>query len=78
MRGIPGAARVPLLGALFRSTGYHNNESEVVIIVTAHLAKPTQQANLIAPTDVRQGPSEAELFLMGATDKVTPLARPAR
>lgn len=77
MRGIPGAARVPLLGALFRSTGYQNNESEVVIIVTAHLAKPTQQANLIAPTDLRQGPSEAELFLMGATDKVTPLARPA-
>jgi pilus assembly protein CpaC len=76
MRGIPGAARVPLLGALFRSTGYQNNESEVVIIVTAHLARPTDDAKLIAPTDLRQGPSEADLFLMGTTDKVVPLARP--
>ncbi|CAN7415389.1 type II and III secretion system protein family protein [Phenylobacterium sp. LjRoot219] len=76
LRGIPGAARLPVFGALFRSTGYQNNETEVIIIVTAHLAKPTHKENLIAPTDVRQGPSEADLFFMGATDKALPQARP--
>jgi pilus assembly protein CpaC len=68
LNGIPGIQRTPLFGALFRSTAYQNNESEVVIIVTAHLARPTHPDNLIAPTDVRMGPSEPELYVTGATD----------
>lgn len=76
MRGIPGASRVPIFGALMRSTGYQNNETEVVIIVTAHLAKPTDKRNLLAPTDLRQGPSEADLYLTGATDRAIPASRP--
>jgi len=76
LRGIPGASRVPIFGALMRSTGYQNNETEVVIIVTAHLAKPTDKRNLIAPTDLRQGPSEADLFLTGATDRALPPGPP--
>jgi|GEM_PF-78385 len=76
LRGIPGASRVPIFGALMRSTGYQNNETEVVIIVTAHLAKPTDKRNLIAPTDLRQGPSEADLFMTGATDRALPAGPP--
>jgi pilus assembly protein CpaC len=72
MRGIPGASRLPIFGALLRSTGYQNNETEVVIIVTAHLAKPTDGRNLLAPTDVSQGPSEASLYLTGATERTGP------
>jgi pilus assembly protein CpaC len=74
MKGIPGAQRAPVLGALFRSTSYQNNETEVVIIVTAHLAKPTTRQNLLAPTDLRQAPGEAELYTSGQLDK--PLAPP--
>jgi pilus assembly protein CpaC len=69
LRGIPGAANLPIFGALFRSTGYQNAESEVVIIVTAHLAQPTERANLLLPTDARRGPSETQLFLQGTTDR---------
>ena len=76
LRGLPGAQRTPLFGALFRSTNYQNNESEVIIIVTAHLAKPTDQQNLVAPTDLRQGPSEAEMYFGGMTDKPLPSGRP--
>ncbi|MDB5466593.1 MAG: pilus assembly protein CpaC [Phenylobacterium sp.] len=69
MRGLPGAASLPIFGALFRSTAYQNNETEVVIIVTAHLAKPTERRNLILPTDARRAPNAGELFLLGATDR---------
>lgn len=68
IRGIPGASRVPIFGALARSTGYQNNETEVVIIVTAHLAAPTDRRNLIAPTDISKGPNAADLYLMGSTE----------
>lgn len=69
LRGLPGAASLPIFGALFRSTGYQNNETEVVIIVTVHLAQPTARKNLLLPTDTRQAPSAAELFLSSTTDK---------
>ncbi|HEV2530974.1 type II and III secretion system protein family protein [Phenylobacterium sp.] len=69
LRGLPGATRLPLFGALFRSTAYANNETEVVIIVTAHLAKPTQRTNLLLPTDTRHAPGEAELYLGPTVDK---------
>ena len=68
LRGLPGSSRLPIFGSLFRSTGYENNETEVVIIVTAHMAKPTTKSNLVGPTDITQGPQESDLFLKGATD----------
>ena len=75
LRGLPGIASVPVLGALFRSTAYANNETEVVIIVTAHLAKPTDRKNLVLPTDARVAPSAAELFLTSTTDKPKPAVK---
>lgn len=78
LRGLPGAGSIPILGALFRSTAYQNNETEVVIIVTAHLAKPTDRRNLILPTDTRVAPSPGELFLTSTTDKPKPGVAPAQ
>ncbi|MDB5448760.1 MAG: pilus assembly protein CpaC, partial [Phenylobacterium sp.] len=75
LRGIPGAASLPLFGALFRSTAYQNNETEVVIIVTAHLAKPTDRTNLLLPTDTREAPSVGELLLTNTVDKPRAPAR---
>jgi pilus assembly protein CpaC len=76
LRGIPGAANLPIIGALFRSTGYQNNETEVVIVVTAHLAKPTDRRELLIPTETRTAPSELEMMLTPRTDK--PVAPPPR
>lgn len=82
IKGVPGAAAVPLFGALFRSTGFQNDETEVVIIITAHLAKPTNKQNLLAPTDVTQGSSAPELYLSGKLERpvqppaTTPMAGP--
>jgi pilus assembly protein CpaC len=69
LRGVPGASSLPIFGARYRSTHSNTNETEVVIIVTVHLAKPTDRRNLLLPTDTRAAPSEAELLLLGRTDK---------
>src|SRR5580698_6301891 len=39
---IPGASNLPVLGALFRSSDWQRNETELVIIVTPHLTTPTK------------------------------------
>ncbi len=67
--GLPWLANVPILGLLFRSTGYQRNETELVILVTPHLAKPAASpAELAAPTDRLVLPSDSDLFLFGKTE----------
>ncbi len=66
---VPWIGDVPILGALFRSTDYARNQTELVIIVTAYLVSPTQGDALALPTDRIKPPSEADLFLNGHTVK---------
>lgn len=47
---IPWLGDVPVLGALFRSDQFQHNETELVIIVTPYLVRPSNVA-LAAPTD---------------------------
>ncbi|HXQ16517.1 MAG TPA: type II and III secretion system protein family protein [Caulobacteraceae bacterium] len=42
---IPGASNLPVLGALFRSSDWQRNETELVIIVTPHLTTPVRDVN---------------------------------
>ncbi|MCX7646057.1 MAG: type II and III secretion system protein family protein [Rhodobacteraceae bacterium] len=62
---LPWLGDVPVLGALFRSADYQRNQSELVIIITAHLVSPTRGEALALPTDRVRPPSEADLFLRG-------------
>jgi pilus assembly protein CpaC len=61
----PGAGNVPVLGALFRSTRYKRNETELVIIVTPYLVKPVSANEIALPTDGYKAPSDLEAFLLG-------------
>ncbi|HBS49438.1 MAG TPA: general secretion pathway protein [Rhodobacteraceae bacterium] len=65
--GLPWLGDVPVLGTLFRSTDYARNQTELVIIVTAHLVTPTRGEALALPTDRVKPPSEKDLFLFGRT-----------
>ena len=64
---VPWLGDLPVLGALFRSASYSREQSELVIIITAHLVTPTRGEALELPTDRVQIPSERELFLLGRT-----------
>ncbi len=64
---VPWLGDIPVLGALFRSSEYKREQSELVIIVTPHLVTPTRGEVLALPTDRIRPPTEAELFLFGRT-----------
>ncbi|MDN7183089.1 type II and III secretion system protein family protein [Caballeronia sp. SEWSISQ10-4 2] len=66
IKALPGVGEVPVLGALFRSTSFQQDLTELVFIITAHLVKPAQTAsNYPLPTDSFTKPSEADVYLMG-------------
>jgi pilus assembly protein CpaC len=62
---LPWLGDVPVLGTLFRSANYQRSQTELVIIVTAHLVTPTRGEALALPTDRVKPPSERGLFLNG-------------
>jgi pilus assembly protein CpaC len=55
----PGLGDVPILGNLFRSTGYRKGETELVIIVTPYLVNPVNGNDIRLPTDGFNAPNEA-------------------
>jgi pilus assembly protein CpaC len=61
----PGLGSMPVLGALFRSRDFQNNETELVILVSAYLVDPTAESKLAAPTDGFIPPSDAQTIFMG-------------
>ncbi|MGB7405484.1 MAG: type II and III secretion system protein family protein [Pacificimonas sp.] len=64
----PFLGDLPILGALFRSSGYRRDETELMIIVTPYLVKPTPQ-RMALPTDGLGSSDEAERILMGQIAK---------
>ena len=47
--GIPFFKDVPILGTLFRSVDFINNETELVIIATPYLVDPVAEQDLARP-----------------------------
>jgi pilus assembly protein CpaC len=64
---IPGIGDVPILGALFRSDRWQRNETELVIIVTPYLVRPTNAMAMAAPTDGLRPPNDSDRILYGAS-----------
>jgi pilus assembly protein CpaC len=60
----PFLGEVPLLGALFRSSEFQNDRTELVFIVTPHLAKPLA-ATPHLPTDDYVQPNRVDFLLGG-------------
>ncbi len=68
VRQFPVLGSIPIIGALFRSTNFEKEETELVIIVTPRLVKPVRAAAMKVPTDRATPPDEVDLFLLGRTD----------
>lgn len=63
---IPGLSEVPILSALFRSTAYKRQETELVLAVTPYLVDPTLSGDVKLPTDEFKPASTMESFFYGA------------
>jgi len=65
LSGLPGAKNMPVLGALFRSRDFKNDETEMVVIVTPYTVKPTARRNLALPNKNFSPSSDRAANLMG-------------
>ena len=62
---MPGMGNVPVLGALFRSNAFKRGQSELVIIVTPVVVKPTTGRGIATPVDQFVPPNDFERIIMG-------------
>ena len=60
----PFLGDIPILGALFRSTSYQRNETELVIIVTPYLVRPVS-GQLAVPTQGYRAPTDLQSVIGG-------------
>jgi pilus assembly protein CpaC len=68
--GFPGVKDLPVLGALFRSRDFENDETELVVLVSAYLVEPNAASALSAPTDGFVLPTDPETLLLGRLNAV--------
>ncbi|MGH6934192.1 MAG: type II and III secretion system protein family protein, partial [Dongiaceae bacterium] len=61
----PGLGDIPVLGALFRSSQFQKGQTELVILVTPHLARPVAPGSVTLPTDKFIEPSDADFYWKG-------------
>lgn len=57
----PWLGSIPILGALFRSSSFQSNRTELIILVTPHLVNPMNRRPKL-PTDDFVAPTEFEFF----------------
>jgi pilus assembly protein CpaC len=65
---VPGLGDLPILGSLFRSTSYRREETELLVVVTAHLVSPQGDRPVLPGEDMLADPSDLELFLLGTIE----------
>jgi pilus assembly protein CpaC len=68
--GFPGVKDLPVLGALFRSRDFENDETELVVLVSAYLVEPNAASAFSAPTDGFVAPTDPETLLLGRLNAV--------
>lgn len=72
---VPLLGSIPVLGALFRSTAFQRDETELMVVITARLARPVAPHELPPlPTDEVRPPSDWQIFLLGAQQGTRPPA----
>lgn len=67
--GLPGATELPILGSLFRSRDFRRSESELMIIITPLLVKPTAPQNLARPDDNWMPASDLKATFLGEMNR---------
>ncbi|KNY20773.1 hypothetical protein AKJ13_20865 [Methylobacterium sp. ARG-1] len=72
---LPGLGDIPVLGALFRSSAFQKEETELVIIVTPYIVRAANSPQALeAPTDRIAPPTDAGRILLNAQSR-TPAGR---
>ncbi len=73
IRAFPVLGELPILGALFRSTEFQTDRSELVFVITPRLVKPLPE-NYALPTDNYVEPSRSDVIWRGKLEGDGPAA----
>ncbi len=77
INGIPGLLQLPILGALFKSRDYINNQTELMIIVTPYIVRAVSQKQLSRPDDGFSDPNDPSTVLLGRLNRIYGVAGPS-
>jgi pilus assembly protein CpaC len=74
VNAIPLLGKVPIIGALFRSTNFNRQETELVMVVTPRIVRPVAAGTTLAiPSDRVHEPSDVDMFLLGKSEDIKTL-----
>ncbi len=76
IEGFPGLKDVPILGTLFRSRDFQQNETELIVMVTPYLVRPTARQNLARPDDGLAPASDLKASFLGQLNRVYGRGKP--
>ncbi len=68
--GLPGLMQLPILGVLFKSNDYLNNQTELVALVTPYVVHAVAQKDLSRPDDGFADPSDPASVLLGRLNRI--------
>ncbi len=68
--GLPGAKDIPILGTLFRSRDFQNEESELVVIVTPYVVQPVARQQLATPADGLAPATDLKADFLGHLNRI--------
>lgn len=84
VNAVPLLGKIPIIGALFRSSDFERQETELVILVTPRIVRPVAAGTALqSPTDRILEPTDTEFFLLGKPERrvqpgnILPLPGPA-
>jgi pilus assembly protein CpaC len=68
--GLPWLQKLPILGSIFSSKDFLNEQTELMMIVTAYLVKPVSPREMASPTDNLMMANDAEAYFLNRLTKV--------
>ncbi|CCD83660.1 putative Pilus assembly protein cpaC [Bradyrhizobium sp. ORS 285] len=74
INGLPGLNQLPVLGQLFRSQDYVNNETELMVMVTPYVVRAVAQKELSRPDDGFAPATDSESALLGRMNRLYGIA----
>jgi pilus assembly protein CpaC len=70
INGLPGLSTLPVLGTLFRSRDFVNNQTELMVLVTPYIVRAVAPKDLSRPDDGFAAASDPQADLLGSINRI--------
>jgi pilus assembly protein CpaC len=70
INGMPGLSTLPVLGTLFRSRDFANNQTELMVLVTPYVVRAVPQKDLSRPDDGFAAAADPQADLLGSINRI--------